>query len=193
MQAIRNHVQSQIIQWIAPGTANVVYNISNNGTRVLKHGASLWGSYPPLISAYPLTAAVTYIQMKVHYLNDRPEDGGLIFGISRGTDIGCDDDNAKTKTVCIKYRRKNYSHVGVNDTLTVFSSDYILSGDVLAIVVDMKRDVVLFYRNTKLVAKSKNKPSMYQPTYVVLWLFYQKSDIEMGDFYPYHSLERPTQ
>jgi hypothetical protein len=55
--------------------------------------------------------------------------------------------------------------------------------------VDTIADEIRIYINKKLVAIGVKKPSELQPIHAVLWMYYADCTIEMGDFFPYSSLE----
>jgi hypothetical protein len=63
-----------------------------------------------------------------------------------------------------------------------------VEGDVIGVVVDLIVDEIRFYKNAKLVARGKEKPSKMQPIYAAIFPFYQDMRVSMCEKYSYQEL-----
>ena len=178
---LRKHVRTETVHWIQP---NARYKLSNDKKIVSKMQS---GFNAPIISQQ-LTSTIFYVQFKIVVLNQRNSEGkgGIFFGITSAKDIGYPVDN-RDKTIYIY--NNNVKSTRMDEDLIMYSSCVAQVGAVMGMVIDLECDQIRFYINGKYVAKSTRKPSIMQPIHVMIWLYFESCEIEMGDFFPYYSLE----
>jgi hypothetical protein len=109
----------------------------------------------------------------------------LFVGVSHTNRIG-EVDWSGQKAICIY----NTAGTGLDTSSVDHKVKYdIVENDVAGVVVDMERDQVRFYKNAKLIAVSNRKPSQMIPLYAATWIYFVDCEVEMGDYYPYPTLE----
>jgi hypothetical protein len=165
-------VRSDIIEW---ETDNSSFELSNNNTRIRKVGPLGWGS-GIIFSRTSINKEITYFQAKIVLLNQNlpSNTGGVCLGIA--SPIG-------TPFICM---------LNTDTGSREYSSFHATTGDVLGVVVDKKKDQVLFYKNAKFVEYGKSKPSSIEGAKAMMEMYYPRCVIEMGDFFQYSSLEYPS-
>jgi hypothetical protein len=167
-------VRSVIIEW---ETDNSSFELSNNNTRIRKVGPLGWDS-GLIFSRININKEITYFQAKIVQLNQNlnlpSNTGGVCLGIA--SPIG-------TPFICL---------LNTDTGSREYSSFHATTGDVLGVVVDKKKDQVLFYKNAKFVEYGKSKPSSIEGAKAMMELYYPHCVIEMGDFFQYSSLEYPS-
>jgi hypothetical protein len=180
--ALKQRIKATVIHW---STNDKDYNILSGGARIVKK-IDGWGA--KCRSTCILTDTISYCQMRVNILDssETSSGSGIFFGVNStsmesslwsGPSVVCVYSKSGTSL-----DQRGVEHVKEFKTKP---------GDVLSMVVDLNEDQIRFYQNTELIAIGKQKPSVLMPMYAVTWLFYNKCDVEMGDFIPYTSLERP--
>lgn len=179
--ALQQRIKATLIQWSSSAKE---YSILSSGTKIVKKTDG-WGA--KCQSMHTITDTISYFQMRVNVLDssETSSGSGIFFGVLNRDSMG--SLWSGSGVVCV------YSKSGTS--LDKSSVEHVKefktkAGDVLSMVVDLNEDQIRFYLNTELVAIGNRKPSVLMPLYVVTWLFYDKCDIEMGDFIPYTSLER---
>lgn len=161
------------------------YNITKNGTKIKKLNKDSWDSVLHSRRALIFKSKICYFQMKIillRNLNDE-KDGGIFIGVSNSYPIASATWIGRS-SVCAY----NIDNTGLDQTVE-HKIAYRAAGDVLGVVVDLERDVILFYKNTQLIAIGNKKPSAMRPMCAVVWLYYQNCEVEIGDYYPYKTLE----
>ncbi len=166
--AIRSNVTTLTIKW----QNSESYDIQNEGTTVQYTGGG-WG--PQIFSQQIKSTSIVYFQMRITEHGDGAvaDSGGIVLGIS---------DNAESRSEIVMLNTVS----GISG-YTCFNAT---TGDVIGVVVDMKNDVVQFYKNGRYEGVGIAAPSTIGPMYAVLELYYSNSIIEMGDFIKFHKLER---
>jgi hypothetical protein len=169
-----------ITEWSLP---NKNYIVSEKGRKITKISGNSWGN--PILSTKPFeTTPIFYFQMKI--LHAKVGCGGLFFGVSNTANPPTFSYSDPNYTICIY----NQDNIGLDvDSVQHKNSCVASIGDVLAIVVDRIQDSILFYKNGKLAAVGKRKPSEMPILYAALWIFYADNTFEIGDFIPYVKLD----
>jgi hypothetical protein len=166
-------------------TGDLKYDISNNGTKVVKTAATEWGK--SINAVHPITGP-TYFQLKIIYLSDntisQANGGGLIVGISETQNSRMESRHSES-VICIF----NTHSGNDNNSVNVLKSCLAIADDVIGVVVDLKNDRVLFYINGKLVGYSTQKPSKMRQIFASVWIFYKNCELQAGDFIKYKDLE----
>jgi hypothetical protein len=150
---------------------NTNYVVDKNLTRIKKISSNGWQAF--LLSKEAITNKI-YFQAKVI---KTVRSGGIEFGVVRG--------NPKALR----------GFLSPKDTVTNYNLrtqlNFIVGvGDVIGVHVNTKSDQVLLYRNKKLMRVGRLEPSALQvPMYAFLSLYYMDSELEMGNFFPFHLLE----
>jgi hypothetical protein len=62
-------------------------------------------------------------------------------------------------------------------------------GDVLGIVVDFVKDVIIFYKNGKKISTAFSKPSALKRLWAVVFLYYPTDQVSLCNEYPLNSLK----
>ncbi len=119
----------------------------------------------------------------IHNLNDE-KNGGIFIGVSNSSSISKTTWISRS-SVCAY----NIDNTGLDENVDHKIVYNAIAGDVLGVVVDLEQDVILFYKNTQLIAIGNKKPSTMRPMYAVVWLYHQNCEVEIGDYYPYKTLE----
>jgi hypothetical protein len=181
--ALQQRIKTTVIHWRTSGEE---YNILSGGTRIVKKTDG-WGA--KCRSTDSIADTISYCQMRVNILDssETPSGSGIFFGVVNSDSMESSLWSGPS-VMCV------YSKSGTS--LDKRSVEHVKEfntkdGDVLSMVVDLNEDQLRFYQNTELIAIGKQKPSILMPLYAITWLFYNKCDVEMGDFIPYTLLERP--
>jgi hypothetical protein len=160
--------------------------VRTSSIAAVKTGFNGWD--PPLFSIKPITK-LTYFQLKINHLEDHTHyfvpATGIFIGVSRSNTVDT-YAYAGRNVICIYNSEldsdKNHDTWHISCTAS--------AGDVIGVVIDLKEDQVRFYVNAKFVGVGTRRPSAYQTLYAVLWLFYHDCDVELGEYFPYETLQK---
>jgi hypothetical protein len=171
-----------MIRWEPHINSPTDFVLSKRRSKVRRDENYGWSS--PLHSQQ-LTDPISYFQLKILHNVDMKDGDGIIFGVCNASMSTTYKYLNPDESNCI-YNNKNCLNMSAIQMIKPCTA---VVGDVIGVVVDMIADDIRFYINTKLVAIGKTKPSKLQPLYAVLWMYYQHSEIEMGDYFPFYALE----
>jgi hypothetical protein len=181
---LRYRARTQIISWERLGT-ELTYTLTNNNTRVRRGDNAGWNS--PFYSQKQLAETISYFQMKIINNTDHSDGDGIIIGVCKKKSLESQYKYLNPHVCNAIYN--NADSLGALTGVRVIKPCSARTGDVVGVVADLLVDEIRFYVNTKLVAIGKTKPSALQPLHAVFWTHYANSEIEMGDYFPYESLE----
>jgi hypothetical protein len=171
-------IREEKITW-AP---NKLITLSNNDTALLKTSSN-WEE--PVYSQQELRGKLVYVQMKIIVLGYPVQGTGLLFGISKTNKVPKDAYRSGSAIALFN----DATSSATKALLNVRANCVAKANDVIGMVVDRIKDKVRFYINAKCVATSIQKPSEFEPIYLVAWVFFQNCHLELGAYIPFHRLE----
>jgi hypothetical protein len=163
-----------LLDAISQKDANITsFSLENNNTKftITQQSTAF------LLSTVPMTEQVNYFEIQC-FFSDNDNSVAISVGVGGLTRSDC-------STSLFYYNDKLLTA----DDFKLFSEPKPLKNeDIIGIVVNRTKDVILFYINGKLLAVSKKKPSAFKQIFVNCYCSAKEQGIEIVEKYDYRSL-----